>query len=182
MILPGDSGSGKSTLTAGLVAGGAKYLCDEFALIHAETLRLHPYPRAICIKKPSYEAVASVGLAPTARRFYFKGSKGHVTFINPAHTRPDAVGGECPVRYIIFPKYREGAEPTLIPINRAEGAFALHRVCFNLLTCEAVGLDVLAGLVRGAKCYRLVCGDLHKTRELVRGLVRGEHVPLAKSA
>ncbi len=182
IILPGDSGSGKSTLTAGLVAGGAKYLCDEFALIDSDTLKLHPYPRAICIKKPSYAAVESVGFTPAANRYYFKGSKGHVTFINPTDARPDAIGGECRVRYVIFPKYVAGAEPTLIPINRAEAAFALHGVCFNLLTCEVVGLDVLAGLVRGAKCFRLVSGEIHKTCDLVRNLVRSEGKALAKSA
>ncbi len=179
VIFPGESGSGKSTLTAGLLAAGWRYLCDEFALIHAESLRLDPYPRAICIKKPSYPVIESIGLRLYGSQYYLKGSKGYVGFIKPREVRGDAVGEACPIRYVIFPKYTPGAEPALVPISRAEAAFALHRVCFNLLACEAIGLDVLAAMVRGASCYRLIAGEIHRTCDAVRRLVgtgRASHV------
>ncbi|MCH7808752.1 MAG: hypothetical protein IIB60_05955 [Planctomycetes bacterium] len=182
VILPGDSGSGKSTLTAGLLAGGWRYLCDEFALIHADTLELHPYPRAICIKKPSYEAIESVGLKLHGYRHYLKGSKGYVGFIDPLDVRSDAVGDACPIRYVVFPKYVQGAEPRLTPMSRADAAFALHRVCFNLLTCKAIGLDVLAGLVRGASCYRLTCGDLQETCAVMQDLIAGAPAQLPRES
>ena len=57
-------------------------------------------------------------------------------------------------------------------MTRAEGAFALHRVCFNLFGCKQLGLDVLADVVRGAECYRLVSGEIHRTCDLVEKLVR----------
>ena len=49
IIFPAASGSGKSTLALALLQTGWRYLCDEFALIHADTLRLHPFARAMCI-------------------------------------------------------------------------------------------------------------------------------------
>lgn len=173
VIFPGESGSGKSTLTAGLLARGWKYLCDEFALIHAETLELHPFPRAICIKKPSLPIVARLGLSAHRNQHHIKGGKGLVGFIDPLALGPDGVGEACPIRFVIFPKYVAGAMPTLEAISRAEAAFDLHRVCFNLFSCRAVGLDVIAGMIRGAACYRLVAGALRATCDLVERVVRG---------
>ncbi len=49
VVLPGDSRSGKSTLTAALIAAGASYYSDEFAVIDSEGLVL-PYPRALSIR------------------------------------------------------------------------------------------------------------------------------------
>ena len=181
VIFPGQSGSGKSTLTAGLLTRGWRYLCDEFALIHADTLDLHPYPRAICIKKPSYPVIESLGLMLHGNRHYWKGFKGSVGFINPVDAHPDAIGRACPIRFVIFPKYREGAKPTLIPISRAEAAFALHQVCFNLLSCQALGLDVLAAMIRGASCYRLTSGEIGATCDLVESLVQGGASQRARS-
>jgi HprK-related kinase A len=172
VILPGQSGSGKSTLTAGLLARGAGYLCDEFALIHADTLKLHPYPKALCVKKPSHQAIESLGLSLYENRYYHKGAKGYVGFIDPVGVHAHALGQSCPIRTVIFPRYVEGAEPGLTAISRAEAAFALHEVCFNLLGCNAVGLDVIANMIRGADCYRLVSGELAKTCAVVEELVR----------
>jgi hypothetical protein len=59
----------------------------------------------------------------------------------------------------------------LVPISRAEAAFALHRVCFNLFGCDRLGLDVLAAMVRGASCYRLTSGELQQTCDLLQRLV-----------
>jgi HprK-related kinase A len=182
VVFPGESGSGKSTLTAGLLARGWRYLCDEFALIHADTLELHPYPRAICVKRPSYPVIESLGLKIHGNRHYLKGAKGYVGFIAPLEVRSDAVGVACPIRYVILPKYTQGAEPALVPISRAEAAFALHGVCFNLLKCQAVGLDVLAEMVRGASCYRLISGEIQKTCDVVEQLVQGGYQRCVKIA
>ncbi|MCO6439419.1 MAG: hypothetical protein J5J06_20205 [Phycisphaerae bacterium] len=182
LILPALSGSGKSTLAAGLLKRGWQYLSDEFAIIDAETQALQPYPRAICIKKPSIPAVEQLGLPIFERRYYLKGAKGYVGYIRPGDVRGGAVGGSCPVRYIVFPRYVEGAEPTLVPIGRAEAAFALHEVCFNLLTCRTLALDVIAGLVRGAFCYRLIAGDLGRTCDVLRRLVETDAAAHAVSA
>ncbi len=171
VILPGLSGSGKSTLTAGLLTRGWHYLCDEFAVIHSDTLRLAPYPRAICIKQPSHPVVEALGLQFFRRRYFIKGAKGNVGFIDPTSVRPDAVGGECPVDFIIFPRYCADAKPELVPMHRAEAAFALHEVCFNLFGCRRPGLDVLTRLVRGAQCYRLVAGELNRTCDLLESLL-----------
>ena len=78
LILPGNPGCGKSTLTAGLLARGFSYLCDEFALIHRETLTVHPFPRALCMKESSFPVVDRLGLPLRRKVPYRKPVKGRV--------------------------------------------------------------------------------------------------------
>jgi len=175
VIFPGAAGVGKSTLTVGLIARGWRYLCDEFALLHSGSLDLHPYPRAICIKEPSFPVLRELGV-PILREFCFsKGSKGAVTLLSPRSLRADAVAGVCPPRFVIFPQYTPGVEPSITPISRGEAAFALHEVCFNLLHCNRLAVDILAEAIRGANCFRLTAGNIHKTCDLLQSVIeRGE--------
>lgn len=171
LVLAGDSGVGKSTLTAALVARGWGYLCDEFALIDARTLDIHPYPRAICIKRSGYDLVEGLGIPPDGHR-YRKGCKGLVRFIDPLAIRPGAVGRTCPARLVVFPKYSGTGPATLIPIKRAQAALELHRVCFNLFECERLAVDVLADLASHVSCYRLISGDLESTCDTLDTVIR----------
>ncbi len=182
VIFPGVSGAGKSTLAAGLLSRGWRYLCDEFALAACDTLMLHPYPRALCIKEGSFPVIGSLGLSLERGRYYVKGTKGFVGYINPARVREDAVSPPVPLRYVIFPKYEAGARPSLTPMHRAEAAFALHQMCFNLSTCQRPPTDVITRLVRHAECYRLVSGDIGQTCVLVESLVEQSGAGLARSA
>jgi hypothetical protein len=49
LLLPGPSLSGKSTLVAALVAEGAAYYSDEFAVLDG-TGAVHPYPRRLSLR------------------------------------------------------------------------------------------------------------------------------------
>lgn len=182
VVLAGVSGSGKSTLAAGLIAGGWRYLCDEFALIHADSLELHPYPRAICIKEPAFAVLQHLRIRDDAMHHGLAGPKGAVRLVRPERIRPDAVGGPCPIRYFIFPTYRPGATPALVPLPRPDAVALLHTVCFNLLKCRRLGLDVLTEAVREAVCYRLVAGEIHATCHLLERLVAGQPAALARAS
>jgi HprK-related kinase A len=167
VIFPGGSGFGKSTLTMGLLARGWRYFSDEFALIHAESRDLHPFPRALCLKKPSLPLAEKLGVRVHRNAYHIKGGKGLVGFVDPFSLGRDRVAAASPIRWIIFPKYEPGTVPRLTPMSRAEAALEMHRHCFNLLTCHAAGADVLASVVRGATCYRLAAGELSATCDLL---------------
>ena len=49
LVLPGRSLAGKTTLVAALVAQGAAYLSDEFAVLDAEGA-VHPYPKPLSLR------------------------------------------------------------------------------------------------------------------------------------
>lgn len=72
LLLPGSSHSGKSTLVASLIAAGATYYSDEYAVIDLEG-RIHPFPRRLRLRgsveqEPSRDSIASAangeGLEP----------------------------------------------------------------------------------------------------------------------
>jgi len=123
-----------------------------------------------------------LGLAAHNGARYLKGSKGHVGFVNPFQVSPTCVGRACPVRYVVFPNYEPGATPRLTAVSRAQAAFELHRVCFNLFGCERPGIDVLSAMMRGAKPFRLTTGDIEATCDLLEGTVTDQSAVRARSA
>jgi HprK-related kinase A len=173
LIFPGDPGSGKSTLTAGLLARGWSYLCDEFALIDPSTLCIRPFPRALCMKEASFPAVDRLGLPLCRKTPYHKTAKGRVAFLNPLDVRPDVVGRPARVRWVVFPEYRADATPALAPISRARAAYRLARQCFNFPVYQARAVPVFANIVRDADCYELRAGDIDLTCDAVESLLWG---------
>jgi hypothetical protein len=64
LILPGPSHSGKSSLVASLIAAGATYYSDEYAVIDLEG-RIHPFPRQLRLRRAIEQEPPA---APTASR------------------------------------------------------------------------------------------------------------------
>lgn len=173
LLLPGQPGSGKSTLTAGLIARGWSYLCDEFGLIDPRTRRVEPFPRALCIKEPSFPVIDGLGLPLHRKTPYYKPTKGRVAFLNPLDVRADVVGAPSLVRWVAFPKYVAGADPALEPMTRAEAAYELSRQCFNFQRYKQRAVETLTAVVRGAECFRLTAGEIGATCDLMQDLVSG---------
>ena len=175
LILPGPPGSGKSTLTAGLLARGWSYLCDEFALIEPDTRLIQPYPRALCIKEPSFPVIERLGLSMRKKTPYRKATKGRVAFLNPLDIVGHVVGRPSRVRWVVFPRYVPGSSPKLEPIKPAQATYELTRQCFNLRGDPQTAVTTLADLARHADCYRLIAGDIALTCDLVQSLLRTGH-------
>lgn len=172
VVFPADPGSGKTTLAAGLLARGWRYLSDEFALIDPDTLSVHPYPKALCVKEGSFPVLDLLGLGPR-RRVYVKGKKGSVTFVAPEEFGPAAVGGPCPVRHILFCRFEPGRRASIRPISRAEAVIRLNRTSFNFLKFHGRGVALLADVTRRARCYELVSGAIDDTCDVVTRAVGG---------
>jgi len=171
-IFAGKPGQGKSTLGAALLARGWSYLSDEFALIDPHVQLLVPYPKALCIKAGSFETLRRLGLPIDIRRIYFKGKKGRVALVNPFDMREDAVSEPCRVGRVIFPEYRPDRKLQLEPISRAQAIFELTHVAFNFTKFRTKGIELLANVVRDAKCYRLWSNDLNATGDLLEAEMR----------
>lgn len=176
-VFAGDSGCGKSTLAATLLAAGWQYLCDEFALVDPQTLTLVPFPKALCIKAGSYEAVRKLGLRFERRRDHVKAFKGRVGYINPRKVGPNSIGESVPVRFIVLPRFESGQAATLREISRAEAAAELYRCCFNKSALPECGLGFITALVRQARCFRLAIGSPAQTTDILESLLTDSVVP-----
>ena len=71
VLLPGRSFSGKSTLTAALVAAGAGYLSDEYAIFDRRSGLVRPFPRPIHLRQAKPDWLES--LSPFPRPEHFQG-------------------------------------------------------------------------------------------------------------
>ncbi|MHC4235066.1 MAG: hypothetical protein ACYSUQ_08105 [Planctomycetota bacterium] len=171
VLFAAGSGAGKSTLAAGLLARGWRYLSDEIALIDTDTLRVHAFPKALCIKSGAFQVVQDLNLPLWRRRHYVKAVKGQVGYVNPHAVNPESVGGSAPIRFVIFPRYVPGTEPRVFAVPRAEAAFKLSG---HVLNRDAFGHKLVAALgdvVRHSACFRLESGPLAPTCALIEELV-----------
>jgi len=167
VVLPAAMESGKSTLTAGLVRAGFSYFTDEAVMLDWETLAVIPFPKPISLDPGSWPLFPE--LEPDAPLpSGFKQDQWHIP---PDAIRPGAVGASCPVRYVVFPKYTEGATTQLIPLRRAEATVEFAKNTFRFNEQPRRSLDTLAAVVSEAECYRLDVGDLEGAVALVSELV-----------
>lgn len=166
-LFVGDSGVGKSTLAAGLISRGWRYLSDEFALIHPQTLRVHAFPKALCVKQGSFETVERLGLSIWRRGHFVKAFKGPVGYVRIAEIGRRVEFDSFPIRYVVFPRYAPGKEPRIRPIPRASAAFLLTGHSFNRNVFGDRTVSILSRVVRGARCVTLDSSDLEQTCDLI---------------
>ena len=166
VALPAAMESGKSTLTAGLVRAGFSYLTDEAVLFDWATQIVIPFPKPISLDPGSWPLFPE--LEPEAP--LPDGFKDEQWHIPPDTIRPGSVAEPCRIRYIVFPKYAEGATTALTPLKRAEATVELAKNTFRFNERPRRSLDALSNVVPDAECYRLDVGDLSDAVALVGDL------------
>lgn len=162
VLIIGASGAGKSTLTWGLVQSGYGYLSDELAPVEPQSLRVFPYPHALCLKReppPPYTLPATtlrtdetlhIPVAAFAAQPAVASAIGAIVFVQyaPAHTAPAA---------------RE--------ISAGSAAARLYTQALNPLAHTRMGLPAAADIVRRVPCYELDSAGLQETCALVQARV-----------
>ena len=169
-IFAADSGSGKSTLAMALLARGWRYLSDEVALINPDTLEVHPFPKALCLKSGAFELARQLGLRFAGGRYYVTGAKGPVGYVNPREVGRHSIVPPTSIRLVVLPKYTPGCGPRLRRISGAQGAFALARHAMNRSAFGNRALEIIAGVVHKAECFVLESGPLDATCALLERL------------
>jgi hypothetical protein len=165
-LLAGDSGAGKSTTTWGLLHHGLRYLSDELSAVDLEALTVHPYPHALCLKRPPPGPYAF----PTDRVL----DLGRTLHVPVAALPAPAQRTPCPLAGLIFVRHDPLLrEPVLRPLHPAEAGARLYVTTLNALAHPAHGLDAVAGLAQRLPCWSLASAGLDDTCALVQGLVRG---------
>jgi len=168
VVMPAPMNAGKTTLVAGLVHGGLSYLTDEMTLIDPASGCIVPFPRALWVDRRSValipglaERVENELMAPDAESVH----------IRPNDLRLGAIGESCRPGFVVAPSYEPGAPTTAEPVPRAQALQLLVVHSQNIQRFGRRGLEVLAGVVAGADCYRLRVGDLASAVRVVTELV-----------
>jgi hypothetical protein len=162
IALVAPSGFGKSTTTWALLHHGFKYLSDEIAPIDPRTLRVLPFPRALCLKNnPPGDYSLPLGVIATGRTIHVPTG----VLPNATITEPLSLDSILFLRFI-----GEGEFPGLKRLGAAESTVRLCTNALNPLAHRDCGLDSAMAIVANARCYELFTGDLRSTCELVRSL------------
>jgi hypothetical protein len=148
-MLVTESGGGKSTLCWALSHHGYPYLSDELAPIDLETLRVHPFARALMLKTPPPASFYPIPAAAV------RSSRGwHL----PAEDVPGGVGVDPTRLTTIFFLRRDPAASasSVRPVSAAEAAARLYANSLNQLAHRGDGLDAAIRITTGAVCFELV--------------------------
>jgi HprK-related kinase A len=160
LVLPAPPGSGKSTLCAGLVGRGWRLLSDELALIDPATGDILPLPRPVSLKNASIEVIRQffpgAVLGPTVHDT-LKGSVAHMT--PPSDSVRRATEPARP-RWIVLPRYEEGAAHRLEPLPRGRAFMQLVDSAFNYHLHGREGFEVLVRMIEACACYEFAYGNL----------------------
>ncbi len=159
-VLPAPPGSGKSTLCASLVQEGWRLLSDELTLINLTTAEAVPVPRPIGLKNQSIdiikqrypEAVFGVLSSDTL--------KGSVCHLKPPSESVKLQFEECPIGWIIFPKYEADADTELMAKSKGQAFMEIANNAFNYSVLGVEGFDILKKVVDRADCFSFKYSNL----------------------
>lgn len=166
-ILPAYMEHGKTTLTAGLVRAGFHYVTDEACAIRRDTHTIVPYPKPLSIDPGSWFLFPELEPHEPFTTDAYKASQWQVP---PTAIRPDALGGECRARFIVFPAYDADAITELIPLSRAEALIELAKNTFRFDQEGRPTLDVLSAVIAECDVYRLPNSSLDEAVTCVSAL------------
>lgn len=171
VLLPAAMESGKTTLVAGLVRTGMRYLSDEIAALDPDSLRVHPYPKALSVDPGSWGVLADLNpdLAPELRELLPPQWQVPATSI-----RPDALSPPAAPVLVVMPRYVPDARTTLDRVEPIDAVALLAGCTFELTRQPERDLAVLVRLLRRAPCYRLSYSSLSQACDTVGDLMAGE--------
>jgi hypothetical protein len=157
VMLVAKPGGGKSTLTWALLHHGFGFLSDELAPVDLDTLKVHPYPRTLALKrKPPGSYPLPQLTVITSRSLHVRDVLGSV------------VRAPAPLGAVVFLHYDPDASgPTIRRLTSAEAGARLYANTLNPLAHAGDGLDGAVRITAASPCYELVSADLPATCALL---------------
>ena len=172
-VFPAPMGSGKTTLVARLVQQGLRYVTDEAVAIDPVTRMVRPYPKPLGIDPGSWGVLRDLRPAVDAS---LKPFLEEAWYVPPGAFREGAVAPPCEPRFVIAPRYERGTASNLVEMRRSEALIRLAENSFNIPAFGARrSLEILADVVRSARCYRLTVGDLSDACAMVLEVLDTAH-------
>jgi HprK-related kinase A len=159
-VLPAPPGSGKSTLCASLVQEGWRLLSDELTLINLSTAEAVPVPRPIGLKNQSIDLIRQRYPQAVFGVLSSDTLKGSVCHLKPPTESVEKQFIECPIGWIVFPKYEADAATELLPKSKGQAFMEIANNAFNYSVLGVEGFEILKKVVDRADCFSFKYSNL----------------------
>jgi len=153
VVLPGDPGAGKSTLTAALMLSGWRLLSDEITLIDRDDGQVVGLARPVSLKNASIDVIRQAFPDAVIGAPAHDTHKGTVAHVKPTPDSIVRVREKAPPAWVIFPRWRAGAEPRLSPHSRADALLHTASHAFNYSLLGELGFQLNATLMDACACH-----------------------------
>lgn len=153
VVLPGDPGAGKSTLTAALMLSGWRLLSDEITLVDRIDGRLVGLARPVSLKNASIDVVREAFPDAVIGAPAHDTHKGTVAHLRPTRDSVLRVGEKAAPAWVIFPRWRDGAEARLSPHSRSDAFLHTASHAFNYSLLGGLGFELNAALMDASQCH-----------------------------
>ncbi len=170
LIMPGDPGAGKSTLTAALMLSGWRLLSDEIALIDRHDGLLRGLARPVSLKNASIGIVRDFDPQSEFGDTAHDTHKGSVAHLKPSGDSVLRVEEPARPAWIVFPRWKAGAEASLTPHSKSAAFLHLASHAFNYSVLGQIGFQQAAALMDACSCWDFEYGRLEDAIRVFREL------------
>ena len=170
LLLPAAPGFGKTTLCTALAHNGWRLLSDEFGLIRPQSDGFVPVPRPMALKNESIDVIgtrvpdAVIGPAVSGTR------KGTVAHVKPPAGSVTAQAVPAPPRWIVFPRWEEGARLSFEPLSEVDSFMMIAMNAFNYELLGEAAFRTVEDIVNRSRCYRLVYSDIDEALRCLQAM------------
>lgn len=172
-ILPAPPGSGKSTLCAALAHRGWRVMSDEIAIVPLDGTGLLALARPVGLKNASIDVIARFEPRACFSRPALGTAKGTVAHMGIPSQQVRMMDVPAAAAWIVFPRWRAGAQARLVARSRARTVVDLAGNSFNAATLGLAGFDRLGDLVEGCSSYDFEYGQLDDAVAAFEALAEG---------
>ena len=160
LLMPAEPGSGKTTLCAALVHRGWRLLSDEFGMVRPGTTDLIPLSRLMPVKNDAIEVIAR--FAPDARwgPVIPNTRKGTIRHLRPPTESVERAEQTARVRWVVFPRWRRGAQLHLGPVPPAQAFMQVAANAFNYEMLGHAAFTTVRSIIQASTCHQLEYSDL----------------------
>jgi hypothetical protein len=145
ILIPGSSFSGKTTLVKHLVAAGARYYSDEYAVLDGRG-RVHPYPRPLGLRSQDATITEKIRVEDLG------GASG---------SKP------IPVGLIVATSFKSGATWRPRKLSAGKGVLELLSHTVSARRRPQLALTTLPKVAANARILKGVRGEAEKTAEAI---------------